>query len=83
MMTVQKLEEQLNILKNELSECVRSNDYSDVARILTGMSAIKDTLLECYRDAYTKNIASSIKGSHVNIIKYSPTDFSAPLSIVK
>lgn len=83
MMTINELERQLNILQNELKQCVVKDDYGDCGRILTGISTLKDTLLESYRNAYTKSIVSSISNTDINVIKDSTTNTTIPLRIVK
>lgn len=83
MLTINQLECQLKLLENELKLCVEANEFSDSARILTGISTLKDTLLESYRKTYAKSIVGSISNPDIDIFKDSTANITIPLRIVK
>lgn len=85
MMTVLEIRAEIHKAKLELSNAIMTDNYNEVPRLVTALSVLKDTLLECYGETYSKNIIpSAVAGSDVNIVKYSPTDFSGPsIRIVK
>lgn len=82
-MTIIELRSEIKKVKAELATCIMQDRSSEIPRLLTALSALKDTLLECYSQADTKNIICPIVGSDINVVEYSPPDFTAPLSIVK
>jgi hypothetical protein len=83
MLTINELEKQLKELQNELRTKLTTNSHEDNARLLTAISVTKDTLLECYRNAYTKNIACPAVTGNVDVIKNSSTNGAAPLRVIK
>lgn len=83
MLTINQLEREIRLLEDELKVCMVKDNYTDIARILTGISTLKDTLLESYRKSYTKNIVGSICNTNIDIVKQGSTDISAPLRIIK
>lgn len=83
MISIEELESQLLKLQQELYVCIQTNDNTEIVRITTGISVIKDTLLESYRKSYTSNVVCPVITSNVNITKYAPSDFSSPFRIVK
>lgn len=83
MMTILQLRSQIKKVKSELSNCVMNDKYSEVPRLMIALSVLKDTLLERYSQTDTKNIICPVVSSDINIVKYTPPDFTAPLSIVK
>jgi len=83
MMTIIELRCEIKKVKSELSNCVMNDNYSEIPRLITALSVLKDTLLECYSQSDTKNIICPVVRSDINVVKYIPPDFTAPLSIVK
>lgn len=83
MITIKELETQLKKLQDELYICIRTHNDSETARILIGIGAIKDTLLESYRKTHTGGVVCPVVASNVNVTKYTPPNFARPLRSVK
>lgn len=83
MMTIIEARLELAKAKRELAKAIMNNNYEETPRLLTLVSVLKDTLLECYSKANAKNVVSSVMSGDVNVSEDSTTDTSSPLRFVK
>jgi len=83
MISVQELENQLSWLQKELYLCIHTNNNNEITRLLIGISATKDELLERYRNSYSGSVISPIVRSNVDVFEYTPPELTCPLRVVK
>lgn len=82
-MSILQIKREINNTKLELTNCIMNDNNEDVPRLMVALATLKDTLLESYQKAYSGNVISAEVASYIDVVKYSPPDFSRPMRIVK